>query len=482
MPSSTCYRRAWKQAPRFVLCVGLVVLAVQQLLPVLHFHIQVTLDGDGEDGDAGSLPGSMEAEGEEQEEHEEQEAQEEQEGHGEADEDEPDRPPTRGRQRRPPSARSPDPPDLPEGGARQHKAAQRPPSGDGLPGQKVPRTPEVGVVHLLFTVQDSLPHAAVWRAFLAKAPSDAWRAWLHCVDYKACQQRNISNELPGMVLVSTVNSQRCTDLVSPQWKLVQTAIKAYPKAAPGATDKFLLLSGTCLPIKPFGIIHKEFTSSRNDESDFCLMDPKKEWQKTIVNGINFYLVKHSQWAVLSRRHAEQFAKRWKGLDKSGRWSFAMPAKKFSKARFFLDRKDKHNWRCADEFALFATIFGLYVPGQHGLDDCPLNSRTQCKSAQLLMAQSRCRTMYFFYKTDDSDVLRALNKESGTKLAWRGDGHPAEFTAVSSKTWRLLRSSPHFFARKFHPEAQLSPDYGEALFSEKDPAQGHHSSSAKKDAR
>mmetsp|Transcript_61129 Transcript_61129/g.157637 ORF Transcript_61129/g.157637 Transcript_61129/m.157637 type:complete len:491 (+) Transcript_61129:129-1601(+) len=316
-----------------------------------------------------------------------------------------------------------------------------------------------GVLFFLFTVQAGLPHVWIWQKFFESAPLGSYRILVHCVNRTGCLAGDTS-ALPGVVFVETMPSQRCTDLVTPQWGLFREATRMNVK--PGAVDKFIMLSESCLPVKPFGYIHRTLTAYA--DTDICLEDPKKEWQKTVVNGIKFYLVKHSQWAILTREHAQSFVAKWTRLDASGKWSFMMPGKMLGGATFMVDRRDKRNWRCADEFAIFATLFGLFVPGKQAPDQCQLNHKTGCRSVEALMDESRCRTAYYFTRTEKSKELKFLLNDKGTKLHWRGDGHPVEVSRMSRASMEVFRQSAFLFARKFSVRAQIG-DWPQVMFVE-----------------
>lgn len=328
-----------------------------------------------------------------------------------------------------------------------------------VPGEPVGPLVLKGTVHFLFSVFENINFKQVWRVFLAGAPAGSWRAWVHCVNEAGCRNNAIWEALPGMMQVETVPSQRCTDLISPQWSLVNSAVGA----STSEQDKFVFVSESCLPVKPFTYVYR--TLLANDESHLCLMTPRRQWQMTRVNGVSFYLVKHSQWGILNRRDAQRFAEMWTRLDDQGRWQIVMPGRQFAGVRFLLDRKDRHNWRCADEFGLFATIFGLFVPGEFSPEKCPLNSTMRCRTKEELFGQARCPTMFFFYKTERNAVLKKLLKSENSNYTWRGAGHPMEIKRLSMRAISILRESDFLFARKFRANVQLPSDFTKVMYKE-----------------
>merc|ERR1719359_2021137 len=87
-------------------------------------------------------------------------------------------------------------------------------------------------------------------------------------------------------------------------------------AGNGQREKFVFISDSTLPVKPFSYIHNQLCS--NDESDFCLF-PADQWGSAKVDGHDVLMVKHHQWVVLSRAHAEVMLKDWVPVDYRGVW-------------------------------------------------------------------------------------------------------------------------------------------------------------------
>merc|ERR1719450_1203840 len=77
-----------------------------------------------------------------------------------------------------------------------------------------------------------------------------------------------------------------------------------------AMDKFVFLSDTTLPVKPFSYIYGALTEY--DTSDVCI-EPRDEWvwltHKT-QPGASATIVKHSQWVVLNKDHAKKLMWNW----------------------------------------------------------------------------------------------------------------------------------------------------------------------------
>eukprot|EP00929_Paragymnodinium_shiwhaense_P010468 TRINITY_DN115155_c0_g1_i1.p1 TRINITY_DN115155_c0_g1~~TRINITY_DN115155_c0_g1_i1.p1 ORF type:complete len:163 (-),score=18.02 TRINITY_DN115155_c0_g1_i1:46-534(-) len=107
-------------------------------------------------------------------------------------------------------------------------------------------------LHFLFMGVDQLPHLGLWKVFFQYARSDAWTAWVHCVNKTSCED---SVKRHGMqqqfTMVDTVRSQYCDDLVSPAVQLLRSALHSSDTAGvseSGDVDKYVLVSDTTLPL------------------------------------------------------------------------------------------------------------------------------------------------------------------------------------------------------------------------------------------
>ncbi|CAL1156198.1 unnamed protein product, partial [Cladocopium goreaui] len=124
---------------------------------------------------------------------------------------------------------------------------------------------------------------------------------------------------PIFNLIETVETEYCFGLVSAMNRLLGEALASGPGHR---NDKFVFVSDTTLPVKPFKTIQRQLTS--DDTSHFCFFPVHwLEWSNT--SGLFGFLkdfnpwhdasretermaLKHHQWMVLSRRHAEKAVK------------------------------------------------------------------------------------------------------------------------------------------------------------------------------
>eukprot|EP00928_Gymnodinium_smaydae_P099643 TRINITY_DN9566_c0_g1_i1.p1 TRINITY_DN9566_c0_g1~~TRINITY_DN9566_c0_g1_i1.p1 ORF type:complete len:439 (+),score=84.91 TRINITY_DN9566_c0_g1_i1:204-1520(+) len=316
-------------------------------------------------------------------------------------------------------------------------------------------SPDTGVVHFLFLVNGSLPHAALWRRFFARAPAGTWRAWVHCADAQACRDSGVAAELPGLTVVPTVPSSYCTDLVTPTVQLLKSALASRTEVAHGALEKFALVSDSTVPVKSFGYVFRELTSS--PESDFCIAPPS-DWRGAHVDTKKLFLVKHSQWVVLNRDHAHSLVRRWappKQWDTfQGWWNVPLrgshgsrsPQRLISATRFMANQNG--HYACTDEQAVFATLFGAFEGTRRSFAGLGDVDRTAAS------VQGRCRTFVVFRNTKDlgnltDNVMGVARHDPSTQLLQQPDpSHPVELSCPGRQTVAALRASPFLFARKF----------------------------------
>jgi len=311
-----------------------------------------------------------------------------------------------------------------------------------------------GVVHFLFLVNDNLPHAAIWQKFFAKAPQGSWKALVHCKDPAGCAKNGVFHNNPGFISVTTTPTWYCHDLVTAMAHLVSRALELRA-ASYGDREKFVFLSESTLPVKPFSEIHG--TLLLDDNSDFCLF-PSNQWASASIDGSFVKMLKHHQWVVLSRAHAEMFARDWVSVNARSEWRIWLRTgtweghQRYVYPRSFYYPAAANT--CTDEWAFTATIFGAlepmsgtrYLPGFGGGHIDMSTSATQ----------GRCRTWsYWDNEWDHSATALAsqiANDFYGSSMSCFPKCHarPAELKKVSTSSLHALRRSPFLFARKFSP--------------------------------
>lgn len=312
----------------------------------------------------------------------------------------------------------------------------------------------------LFLTLSGIKRPELWHAFFQNQPAHQWRVFVHCKHTNICSLELSMNNLLGATQVATVPSSYCRDLVTPMVQLLQAAV--LESISP--RDKFVFLSETTLPVKPFADVYN--TLSWDMSSDFCIY-PTDHWvELELAQNLRALIVKHSQWVVLNQAHAQIMVQQWAsvaaGLAGTA-WSIPVyheprkgPWGKITNPAGVLPLP-----MCIDEWAFFATIYGAFVDrgqwnvGQDGLPGFgapPLQLRG---SAHLTSTtQGICRTFAFWDASEfgGSNLINEIAQDwPWSKLSCfpRCDStHPAEFAALSDRGAVALRRSRYLFARKF----------------------------------
>lgn len=312
-----------------------------------------------------------------------------------------------------------------------------------------------GVVHFLFLINEGIPHAEHWREFLAHAPPGSWKALVHCKDPDACVSNGVFYDNPGFLQVATTPTWYCHDLVTAMRSLLDSALRLHATSAAGGREKFVFVSDSTLPIKPFSEVHS--TLLHDDNSDFCVF-PSDQWASANIDGLTMKLVKHHQWVVLNREHAQSFVDNWWPVDdqsnwriylKNGQWNQWHSGRYVGPKKF--DYPPSAN-TCTDEWAFMATIYGAMhmVSGVRTLD----RFGGEGLDSQSRLTQGQCRTWTYWDQTWDpasaSLASQIANDFYGSEMSCypKCYARPAQLEQLSDSSLYALRKSPFLFARKF----------------------------------
>lgn len=326
--------------------------------------------------------------------------------------------------------------------------------------QNSTQDPVPGVVTFLFLLTDELEHMDIWASFFASAPAGSWQAFAHCKDPEACHASGLLN-IPGMRMVQTTPTWYCHDLVTAMAHLLQSGL-SLPHG--GGNEKFVFVSDSTLPAKPFAEIHTQLMADWN--SDMCLF-PKEQWASANIDGHSVLMPKHHQWVVLNRFHAELFVREWVPVSQEGVWRVWLRGGSWTgKERFVSPQHFYHppqtNW-CTDEWAFAATIFGV-IEVQSVTSTLPAfgGGPVSLWGPPSEKTQGKCRTFTFWDASDgDSMALLAkqINQDWGSRLSCYPKCHqrPATIEELSMHSLQAIRHSEFLFVRKFSPYIHLA-DY------------------------
>jgi len=246
-----------------------------------------------------------------------------------------------------------------------------------------------------------------------------------------------------MQVVPTVRSQWTVDLVTPTVRLMRSALEA-GGPRPGAVEKFVVLSDSALPVKPFAVVYREL--ARSHESDYCFNNPSK-WGQGKVRGREYALPMHFQWTVLNRTDAAGLVRRWPGPRRQSKmFNVTMPDGTTVPRRQFQGGPVS-----ADE-DVYTLVHGPMELVPHGEREQMRRFREQ---------HSRCRTYVVFIPdlragsslgSERFRVTEEILKDPFT--VYNGAAqytHPIEYLRVGGRFMHALRTSNYLFARKFAPD-------------------------------
>lgn len=326
----------------------------------------------------------------------------------------------------------------------------------------------------LFLTSDGIQRQDIWASFFERAASQTrYRTFVHCTDWKTCDAEiQVDNPL-NATLVGTVPTVYCKDLVTAMAQL----LKAATLESTSPHDKFVFLSDSTLPVKPFELVYSALTAQ--DTSDFCI-EGTSHWPKVVfTNMVSAQLVKHSQWVVLSRHHAQIMVREWPlKITKAAVEYWSVPigtsASHSDNSGGFPPLLSLAQLSvCADEWAIFATIFGavgsdtLRIDARHhkhrnkgntlnmpGLSGGPLTVTGDSEKSQ-----GRCHTFVSWGDVEGASesssthlMRKLLHDGPATQLSCDPDckgSHPETIAALSNRSLHILRKSHFLFARKFH---------------------------------
>lgn len=211
-------------------------------------------------------------------------------------------------------------------------------------------------LYFLFMGMSGIANFDVWLRFFASAEPARYRMLLHCADvpcrvFAATRTRYITQ-------VPSVASSYCTDLVSPMNQLLAHALQ---DSAGTNTDKFVFVSDSTLPAKPFWKVYNTLTMRPG--SDFCIF-PSRDWADVPDGNSRHELaIKTHQWMVLSRSHAEKSVHLWnEGVMRDMMANFELNEDVGKAWQDPRNRSlgDNRNYGCLDEYWHMHVLFGPWM--------------------------------------------------------------------------------------------------------------------------
>jgi len=303
----------------------------------------------------------------------------------------------------------------------------------------------------LFLVMDRINNEEIWDRFFAPAIHGTdYVALVHCKSVDNCR-RNIKSP-HRYEIIPVVETKYCTDLVSGMNALLQAGV-TYAGNKGRADDKFVFISDSTLPVKPFSVVQSRLLGTGTG-SNFCIF-PRNEWAEIAepISGLVPSVraaVKHHQWMILSRAHAGQI------LTRSHEYRDLMG--QFHMNTFTGTMK---NTGCLDEFWHFAILFGTIAHATNpqtiqmtGLNGKPL-STTEYE------IQGQCDTFVQWVPRASGTannmtmLTSTLTQDPGVDMTAASDKRPATFHRMSLNSVIQFRDSWFLFARKVDDGASFA---------------------------
>lgn len=341
-------------------------------------------------------------------------------------------------------------------------------TGVSVSGKHTQRLPRI---YFLFLAVDKISNFGVWQSFFDAAPTDRYRAFIHC---KSARCKSFASVFPALLgLVPTVGAAYCADLVTPMNQLLASAILDDPHSA-NPEDKFVFVSDSTLPAKPFSHVYQRLIQRTG--SDFCMF-PAKDWADEPVqitkNGKpesgHDLAIKTHQWITLSRSHSERSVRLWREgvmrnlmtnfrLNEGGLWQ-NLANRTFG---------DNHNFGCLDEYWHMYTLFGPWTITETekrsetteyhyaDLTNSPIQIRAEAGW------QGTCDTFALWSEYRTTPFEMAHGKSKSAENPWMtlysaldvmsiphdSSSGPAWWDTISRQGIKAIRDSDFLFVRKF----------------------------------
>jgi len=341
-------------------------------------------------------------------------------------------------------------------------------------------------LYFLFMAEGEVPNVAIWKRFFSDAMKGVdYEAYLHCSEPLLCKKANLHRE-PILNMIDTVPSEWCRDLVTPMNALLSAALGNHTDTtrvteSANENDKFIFLSASTVPLKPFSFVQHKLTVADGHKSNFCV----QEWPKWAFYSADRVVPKSSQWMVLSRTHAlnamtiakvftpqqmmrQMVPLRWLGTERVAPtlWKVrkhvtgVMHSPILDRLLTFIVPAVRG---CADEFWHLAATVGSFDPAglKKGVVFEDLAGGVlSMKDEDQQRLQGHCDT----FALVDADDTKNNPLIQGNGTAFGGQSgflrphiHAGKFLKLSEPTLESLRSSEYLFARKMDGDTKFISD-------------------------
>lgn len=293
---------------------------------------------------------------------------------------------------------------------------------------RVPRATSSGVevvlpkLAFLFLLHDRSEQEGVWDAFFQQADTNLFNVYIHrdAPNSSAGSFQNLSNSMP----VPFTRSNWCA-LMGVQVAALTEALRD-PE-----NQQFVFVSHNAVPFKSFDYVYHNLVVSSLDTSKFCFASSEDNAGDCRFRDCNrnrgARALKHHQWIVLSRRHAEAV------VSNTEIALIKYDTLREERAGVWEDPKI-----CSDESVPLLALFELPEASQ-GLRS---NTSAIWEDVERLGVEQRCTTFTYWPRCMIDSPLHLREVDD------LGNMHPHTFSHIHQQYLQRLVNGPLLFGRKF----------------------------------
>lgn len=305
------------------------------------------------------------------------------------------------------------------------------------------RTRAVSKIAFLFLLTDRVEQEAVWEAFFQAANPSLFTIYIHRSEPRSGV--GSFQGIPNIVSVPHTGSTWCA-LMGVQIAALIEALKD------PANQQFVFVSQNTVPLKHFDRVYRSLAHSSVHTSKFCFAtgtDHRGDCRFRDTNrnrGVR--VVKHHQWIVLARRHAQALVD---GVEQA--------LEVYDDLRNMRAGQFKDPKMCSDESVPVLTILRSKGLGA-SIGKTSTRGDTLWQDLHDLGVEQRCTTFAYWSRCMNGSSLQLPSADEEEGL------HPHGFDTMGADYLQKLVRSPFLFARKFPLHANVTNGTGPGVLLRK----------------
>jgi len=286
-------------------------------------------------------------------------------------------------------------------------------------------------VAFLFLLKDTVEQPAVWDIFFRGADPLHFSVYVH--RSKPASSLGSFQSLPGTVEVPYTTSDWCA-LMGVQVAALREALRDPDN------QQFVFVSHNAVPLKSFDYIYRDLVVHSVQKSKFCFASEDRSGGmadcrfRELTATREEHVLKHHQWIILSRQHAEIVVER------------VISALTAYDALRDITRDREDPKLCSDESV---PGIALLQHAQRKHSEPSFDAADEIWSAlEIMGVQQRCTTFVYWpgcMSGSELDLQQRTDQDAAVL-------HPLAFANISSSYLQKLVSSSLLFGRKFNRDA------------------------------